>query len=373
MRILAVDLGAERRGGQRQTFLVFRELSRRGHAVAVAARSGAPLAEDVRAAMADREPGRPGSDSRLFEIRPGSEASPRVLSDMARAVHAHRPDVLYAGDARGHGALLWSRPYWRRAFRKPPPFVVHRRVTFSPRSNPLSRLKYGAVDLYFAVSRAVESSLANAGIPQERVVSIPDGLPEEAFVRKTRNPPPFRLVHVGAFDGQKGQRLVIEVLSRLLERGHDVQVTFLGDGPEREVLEGLVKRMGLEARCEFAGVVLDVPERLAASDLLLLPSASEAAPLVLVEAMAAGCPAVAHDVGGCSEILEGGGSGGLVPDLSLASWVEAVESLLGSSETRARLSEAGRETASRRTLARTVDLIERELLALVGKAEGKSA
>jgi glycosyltransferase involved in cell wall biosynthesis len=223
-------------------------------------------------------------------------------------------------------------------------------------------VKYAAADRFLAVSQAVKDSLLAAGIPESRVAIVPDGLPPEAYVvSPCPTAPPLRLVHVGAFDGRKGQSLVIEVLSRLVERGWDLSAVFLGDGPSRGEVEKAARAAGVSARCEFAGVVNDVPERLASSHLLLLPSDSEGAPLALVEAMAAGCPVLAHDVGGTAEVVRQGVAGRLVSSLDPEVWTTEVIRLLGDPKLRAGFVEEGRRAAAERTIQRTVILLESHL------------
>ncbi len=346
VRLLALDLGASLRGGQRQTALLLEELARRGHTIRCVGRRGAPLASALRE--------RGGID--VVEVPPGPEASPGLLLAVARAARVFRPDVVYAGDSRGHGAAVWSRASSGR------PLVVHRRVVFRPSGHPLSRAKYAAADRFLAVSAAVAEALAQAGVDPARISVVPDGLPPDAFVDAPVPPaPPFRLVHVGAFDGTKGQDIAVEILARLGRRGLDATLLLLGSGPEQAAVGALAAARGVAGRCAFAGEVADVAPHLAASHLLLLPSASEGAPLALVEAMAAGCPVLAHAVGGIPELTDHGAAGGLVSSLALDAWESAAFSLLVDSEARARLVAAGRSVASERTLARTVAGVEAEL------------
>ena len=105
--------------------------------------------------------------------------------------------------------------------------------------------------------------------------------------------------------------------------------------------------------------------RLAASHLLLLPTDSEGAPLSLAEAMAAGCPVVAHDVGGVSEVVLGGAAGVLVRSLAPVAWEASVRALLLDPERRTHLRKAGRAAAAGWTIARTVERVEAELLRAV--------
>src|SRR5664280_387367 len=335
------------RGGQRQTELVLAGLASRGHEVRLLARRGAPLAAAARAAGID-----------TAEVPAGSEASPVLLLAVAREARSFRPEIVYAGDARGHGAAVFSRTAASA------PLVVHRRVVFSPGRDLLSRLKYRAASRYLAISRAVKESLELAGVPAAKVIVVPDGLPDEAFLESTApTPPPFRLVHAGAFDGRKGQDVVGETLARRGAGGLDATALFLGDGPKRGAVEAQAAARGVAGRGVFAGHVEDVAARLAASHVLLLPSDSESerSALALVEAMAARCLAVGHDVGGASEMVQGGAAGTLVASLDAEAWEQAVLALLHDPGGRARLVTDGRAAARERTIARTVAGVEAEL------------
>jgi glycosyltransferase involved in cell wall biosynthesis len=346
MRILALDLGPSWRGGQRQTLLLVPGLIARGHELLLASRAGSPLHERAAAAGVPVAP-MPG----------GGEGAPALLLGVSRAARAFGPDLVYAGDARGHGAAVWSRAASGRAL------VVHRRVIFPPGRDPLSRLKYRAAHRFLAVSRASAQALVTAGVGVERIEVVPDGLPPEAYLeRPAPSAPPFRLVHVGAFDGKKGQSVVVEVLARLVSKGRNATALFLGEGPRRKEVEDAARRAGVASRCVFAGEVNDVAARLAGSHLLLLPSASEGAPLALVEAMAAGCAVLAHDVGGTRELCVGG-AGRLVPTLEAGAWEEAVIAILESPGIRDGLVSAGRTAAAQRTIARTLDRVEAALRA----------
>lgn len=350
MRLLALDLGPGMRGGQRQSALLLAGLAARGHAVRLLARRDAPLAGAARASGVD-----------TAEVPAGSEASPALLLAVARAARSFRPEIVYAGDAHGHGAAVFGRAA------ADAPLVVHRRVAFPPGRSPLSRLKYRAAARYLAVSRAVAESLEAAGVPAEKIAVVPDGLPADAFRENVAPPPPpFRLVHAGAFDGLKGQDVVVETIARLAARGIDAHALFLGGGPARAGVEALAAARGVADRCTFAGQVEDPGVRFAASHLMLLPSASEGGPLVLVEAMAAGCPVVGHDVGGSREMVEDGAAGVLVPSLDPSAWEEAVGGLLLDAERRSRLVEAGRVAAGERRIEKTVGRVEEELLGVLG-------
>ena len=92
----------------------------------------------------------------------------------------------------------------------------------------------------------------------------------------------------------------------------------------------------------------DVPELLAAADVFVLSSASEGAPLSILEAMAAGLPVVASNVGGIAELVEDGVTGLLVPPADPVRLAQALARVLDDRDLRQRLGTAGRARARER-------------------------
>lgn len=118
------------------------------------------------------------------------------------------------------------------------------------------------------------------------------------------------LVMVAVMRGGKGHEVLFDAAARLSPQVPDLKVLLVGDGPDAPALRALAAPLG--DRIRFLGTRSDVPDILAASDVLVLPSWSEALPNVLLEAGAAGLPSIATRVGGIGEILEHGRTGFLI-------------------------------------------------------------
>ena len=88
-----------------------------------------------------------------------------------------------------------------------------------------------------------------------------------------------------------------------LERLPDCDLLLVGKGPEQAAIEVLCRERGISERVQLAGWRSDVPEILAASDLLVLPSVWEGMPNVVLQAMASRLPVLATDVEGVRELL----------------------------------------------------------------------
>ncbi len=176
----------------------------------------------------------------------------------------------------------------------------------------LDRLTQRWVDRYVCVSQAVaEYSAKRAGLPPEKLVVIPNGIDLDGY--PARQPADLRafgiaagrraVTFVGRLEPQKGVDWLIATAPHWLAKLPDCDLLLLGDGPLRPSLEAAAKTSGIADRAHFAGWRPDVPEILAASSLLVLPSLWEGMPNVVLEAMASRLPVVASDVEGVRELL----------------------------------------------------------------------
>jgi len=122
-------------------------------------------------------------------------------------------------------------------------------------------------------------------------------------------------------------------------------VRLAGDGPALTEVASALTRDGLSQRVELLGARADVPDLLSRSDVFVLSSRSEGFPVSVLEAMAAGLPVVATDVGGVAEAIEDGETGFLVPPADSEALARALERLVADGALRRRLGAAGRARA----------------------------
>lgn len=174
------------------------------------------------------------------------------------------------------------------------------------------RLTAGMVDRYVCVSEAVARFSADrARLPAKKLVVIPNGIDSDRYPAKRAADlepcgvrPGRRVVtYVGRLDRQKGVRWLVRTARCWLDRLPDCDLLLVGKGPDRPVLERLCAQHGISDRVRFAGWRPDVPEILAASELLVLPSLWEGMPNIVLEAMASRLPVLATDVEGVRELL----------------------------------------------------------------------
>jgi glycosyltransferase involved in cell wall biosynthesis len=130
---------------------------------------------------------------------------------------------------------------------------------------------------------------------------------DQALASRGTAADPWRVVFVGSLANRhKGLDVAIDALARCRREGTHVALTVLGDGIERRGLEERARALGLGEGIRFLGQLpagRAVRSVLEASDLFVLPSRTEGLPRAMLEAMAAGTPALASRVGGSTELL----------------------------------------------------------------------
>src|SRR5262249_21933640 len=141
---------------------------------------------------------------------------------------------------------------------------------------------------------------------------------------------------VGRLDAQKGHSVLIEAMSLLKGRTR-ARLAIIGDGPRRQALEALVRKLELEKHVWVPGGRDDVVSWLSAFELFVLPSLWEGLPNALLEAMAFGLSVIASEVDGVPEAVTHGETGLLVPPNDPGALAAALEAALADPGARAAL------------------------------------
>ncbi|MDD2921799.1 MAG: glycosyltransferase family 4 protein [Anaerolineales bacterium] len=217
----------------------------------------------------------------------------------------------------------------------------------------IASLKRG-IDSFIVISSEIDRELSEIGVPPERRIFIPNGvdlnrfapLPAErkaALRQSLRLPDGLIVAFTGRLDPEKRVHHLIEMWRSVLERRPDATLLILGAGTEEQNLK---QKAGANVR--FEGNVKDVAPYLCASDIFVLPSATEGLSNSLLEAMASGLPSIATSVGGATDIIEDGANGILIQPDDAQELRAALFSLLSDADARARLGAKGRETIAQK-------------------------
>ncbi|MFH1417239.1 MAG: glycosyltransferase [Planctomycetota bacterium] len=162
------------------------------------------------------------------------------------------------------------------------------------------------------------------------------------------------IVTVARLSYEKGIDTLIDAAAILRETHPGARVVVAGDGPDQGELEERIRRRGVSDMVRLAGFHADVWPVFWAADVVCMPSKSEGMPNVLLEAMAAGCPVVATNVGGVPEAISSGENGLLVEPENAAALASALASLIDDAPMAQRLAREARRTVEQRFLARDV-------------------
>jgi glycosyltransferase involved in cell wall biosynthesis len=355
MRILHVDPASTWRGGERQVFLLARELARRGHDSSVAAAPHSVLEARCKDAGLT-----------VFPLAIRGDLDPRAILRMLSLLR-HPPHILHLHTSRAHGAGGLAARI--AGFH---PVLVTRRVELPIRS-VFSRWKYRMLaDHYVAISEEVFVALTRGGVAPERITRIPSGI-EIPQVILRRETPRRRVGTLAAFTDQKDPETWIAAALEVCRAREDVEFNWWGEGPGRGALQEIIDRENLGTRIHLPGFQEDLTEFWMGIDLFFIPSRFEALGTSILDAMARGIPVVASRTGGIPEAVRDGVEGDLVPPGNGRGFGQAILSVLGDPAKGRALGEAGRIRAQEFEIGNVVTRIESLYRSLCADAEKGSA
>ncbi len=192
----------------------------------------------------------------------------------------------------------------------------------------LQRQAYRCATTVVANSPAAARMLQREGVATESIAVIANGVDASRFLPRAVRRPPRTVITVANLRPEKSHETLIAAAAALAGSHPHVRFQIVGDGPQRAALEALVRERGVARNVEFLGHREDVPALLAAADVFVLPSRSEAFPNGAIEAMAAGLPVIASATGGLIDLIESGRTGVLVPPGDSGALTSALRGLL---------------------------------------------
>ncbi len=364
MRIARVLTRSNLGGPARQALASDPLLVRRGHALRLFVGRPEPgegdLGEEIRARGVElvHVPGLTRGISPLGDLR--------AARALAREIQAFGPDLVHTHASKA--GALGRRAAWKRGI--PCVHTFHGHVLegyFSPRASRWlvahERRAAARTDRILAVSHSTAEDLLRLRVCEEaRLVVVQPGIDLEPLLairgwsnalRGMLGAKPDRVLVgvIGRLAPVKRPEVALEVFELLAARYPALELCFVGDGALRGEVERRIERgsVAMRERVHVFGARTDMPAVLADLDAVLLTSRSEGMPIALIEAAAAGLPAVAMAVGGVPELLVHERTGFLGNDVTELAWglAQLLDSatLRGSMGARARLRVAARHSA----------------------------
>ena len=242
-----------------------------------------------------------------------AKIGPLAVMRLAAALRRTRPDALLLHDFT---AYVWGTMAARLVGRVPLIAVEHSNCLESELRRRVRRLFHPAFAATVCVSPALEARLRAIGITA-RLRTIRNGIDQGKLAplstRARFDTPALRLLTVGRLDAPKDHATLIAAIARLRDEGVPVELRIVGEGSLGPSLRADVAQRRLDDVIRFEGATIDLPPYLERVDVVVLPSLAEGLPMALIEGMAAGCLAIASDVGAVGELLQRGAAGVLVP------------------------------------------------------------
>ena len=232
--------------------------------------------------------------------------------------------------------------------------------------NQLDRMVMKKFNALAAVSDTVAERLRGYGVSAEKIRTIANGIDVQSF--ESARPLPVLqgdrgpvIGMVARLDVQKGFEYFLRAVRDLRGTFNGLKVVIVGEGPDRERIEGLIQECGLQESVVLAGQQTDMPGAYAAMDLFVLPSLNEGMPMTILEAMAASKPVIATRVGAIPRVINHGENGLLVDVRDSDGLRDAIESLLRDPERRRRMGDQAREWVKKNFTSQAMALKYREM------------
>jgi glycosyltransferase involved in cell wall biosynthesis len=240
--------------------------------------------------------------------------------------------------------------------------IANRRGLYSELSAghlAIQRAAYACAHAIVANSKASAAQLRAERVPDRKVTVVPNGLDAGAFTVAAPTRPRRHVITVANLRPEKGHVVLVDAAVHVLSRFPDARFSVVGEGRERAAIEARLTERGVSYAFRLLGERQDVPSLLAEADLAVLPSLTESLPNAVLEAMAAGLPVVASQVGGVPEVVDHGGTGLLVAAGDAHALADAICAVMAEPLLATRMGLAARAMVQRRfSYDRMVSAIE---------------
>jgi len=309
-KVIFISDSLEWSGSTAQLFVLAKGLEELGWEVCIASPEGGELACRIRPSGLGHSP----LDSRQDRfLDAAQELADLLAEENADILHAHQPRAHSVGLAALY--LMESQPA----------FVVTRRLAVNPDKNAPSRLKFRnpMVDGFIVVTDSLRRALAGAGVPPDRIATIPGGVDTDLFQPREKDRKLLKelgvpegvpvIGHITHFSEWKGQPLVLEAAAKLAASGRKAVYLFAGRDTDSEEMRSRVRKAGLgEEAVRLLGFRSDVPRLLSVCDISVSASnRGDASSGPVREALAMRIPVAVSDTAGNADLIRDGRNGRL--------------------------------------------------------------
>jgi len=320
----------------------------------------------------------------------------RAFFEILKLFKKERPDVLHLHSSKA-GFLGALAPLWRSQSARPKVVYTVHGAVFEAEFPSLFKYSFLWLEKFSALLKdkiiCVSEKDKNLWLKYKitspkKIAAIHNGINycqlEKNFISKERVKEIFTSRNAALFEAfrdasaelkiigtianfypEKGLPYLIETLNIVFEKIPNAIFVHLGYGPQKELIETMIKDYGLEKKVFLLGAPENFSEKLAAAaylkflDLFVLASVKEGFPYAILEAMAAGLPMVASFVGGIPEMIANGENGFLVPPRNPDMLAEKIIELLQNPVLAQKFSRASLEKIKEFSLEKMVEKTEK--------------
>lgn len=254
-------------------------------------------------------------------------------------------------------AVHWAQsPDGMPLFRKRPGFLLAVPSRYAIKTRVVRGIAYHLLHKIVFVNQISRKAYIKLyKIASKRCITIYNGIEPEPFQTAKSERIKMRqnlglkdqecmILAAGNLTEVKGYSFLISAVHALLQHDINVKCFIAGQGALREELEGQILSLHIENYVKLLGYRDDLPLLLSAADIFCMPSLNEALGYSLLEAMAAGVPVIASDVGGIPEVFTDGNEGLLVPPGNAQALSQAIEKLVRDNPLRIKMGAEGLKT-----------------------------
>jgi len=345
LRILQTCFSRSWGGLEIQALEMSRQLARRGHDVWLACCPGSRLQHEAAS-----------EEIRTLAHDVSGYFHPQIAWSLGRFIARQGIDIVHCQLSRDLSTLV---PAVRLSFKAPPVILSKRVGSYLSKRDPLHRFTYGGVSRVLAISNVIHRNvLETTPVPPERVITVHDSVDTDLYspvradgrsVRREFGIGDDMLVtgFVGRFSPGKGHEELLQAADIVRKQRDNVRFLVVGEASfgERQYelkIRAMAGTMGLEEIVLFAGFRRNIPDIMAAFDLLAFPSHAESFGVVLIEAMAMELPVVSTNCDGVLDIVVNGETGIYVSPRNPSELAAGLLRLIDEPETRHRMGKAGR-------------------------------
>jgi len=302
---------------------------------------------------------------------PGPLTAWRCLKEIIKLLIQEKPDVLHLNSSMAGCLGSWAAKVYKKNTKASlkVAYTVHGWMFLEPgflKSQIYllaEKITAKWKDAFIVLSeRDLKIGVRKKIAPKNKFVKIYNGLNDKAPCFLTKEtarkilPAEFQkdnlpvIGTIANFYHTKGLQYLIEAARLLKEKNKNINFIIFGDGPEKKKLEKQIAESNLEKNIFLAGRIPSAAQYLAAFDIFVLPSVKEGLPYAILEAMAAGLPIVATNVGGIPELIENNVSGILVELKNPTAMAKAIENLVRDEDKQKNLAKNARRSIERFSL-----------------------